>query len=132
MVWPFEWVALDTTGRVTLRARAIAITSGRSLDTTFVEWVGLPVVPLDRGFLQTLADPRSDRRILVLFGKHGQVLRQTGFGVPFGILAALPERRLLLALRRTDLTEIVTYRWDWRNSVSLEGGRDKGHEVPIR
>ena len=35
--------------------------------------------------------------------------------VPFGILHTLPDRRELLALRRTDRLEILTYRWSWQS-----------------
>jgi len=116
MNWPFEWVALDSTGHVILRAQAVDRTGDQSSDTLLVAWVGLPVVQLDSGFLQTIADPRSDRRILVRYDSEGRVRSRAEITMAFGVLSARPEQRLLLALRRSDRTELVLYRWDWRRS----------------
>ena len=76
-------------------------------------WVSLGALPLDRGFIQTLADLNSDLRILVLYDGDGGVVRHTVMDVPMGFIASDPERRLLLAARRTDALEVVGYRWSW-------------------
>ncbi|WP_420462894.1 hypothetical protein [Candidatus Palauibacter sp.] len=39
-----------------------------------------------------------------------------GIDVPFGILDTAPDREELLAVRRTDHLEILTYRWSWQAS----------------
>jgi hypothetical protein len=113
MSWPFEWATLDTTGIITRASRAVEQDAKPSSDTTLVGWVGLPVLPIDDGFLQTLADPRSDHRVLVRYDQNGHIVRKAEMNVAFGILSTSPSQRLLLALRRSDRNEIVVYRWDW-------------------
>lgn len=76
-------------------------------------WVSLPLVQLDRGFLRTISDLRSDRRLLVLYDDAGRVIRQQALNVPFGVLAAAPESRILVAARRGQILEVVKYRWRW-------------------
>jgi hypothetical protein len=120
MIWPFEWVALDTAGTVVLESRAITRTTRALVDTTYVDWVGLPVFQLDSGFLQTLADPRSDKRVLVLYDLDGRVVNRRAMNVAFGILTVSVHQRMLLALRRSDRNELVRYRWDWRQHFSDE------------
>ena len=86
MNWPFEWAALDTAGNATLSGQGVERTVEGLADTTLVDWVGLPVVQLDSGFLQTLADPRSDHRWLLLYDRDGRVVSRTALQVAFGIL----------------------------------------------
>jgi hypothetical protein len=121
MTWPFDWVALDTTGIVTLTSRAIEQAAKPPVDTTFAGWVGLPVLQIDDGFVQTLADPRSDHRLLVRYDRKGHIMSRTELNVAFGIMAVSPEQRLLLALRRSDRKEIVVYRWEWRKEPRTKG-----------
>jgi hypothetical protein len=76
-------------------------------------WVSLPLVQLDRGFLRTISDLRSDRRLLVLYDHAGRVMRQQVLNVPFGVLAAAPDSQVLVAARRGQTLEVVRYRWRW-------------------
>jgi hypothetical protein len=113
--WPFTWVLLDSLGAVSKLSGPLAggspeISEGPS---DLREWIGLPVVALDRGFAQTLSDPRSDHRLLVLYDQAGRAIRHSQIEVPLGLLASSPEGRLLVALRRTDRLELVTYGWRW-------------------
>lgn len=78
------------------------------------EWISLPTVKLDRGFIQTLADLHSDARVLLLYNDDGQIVRQTRLDVPMGFIAAIPERHLLIAARSVNQMEVVGYRWSWR------------------
>lgn len=77
-------------------------------------WIGTGVFALDTGFVQVLADLASDRRQLVFYDSSGAFKRRRVIDVPFGILDTAPDRRQLLALRRTDRVEILTYEWIWQ------------------
>lgn len=77
-------------------------------------WIGTGVFALDTGFVQVLADLASDRRDLVFYDSSGAFKRRRVIDVPFGILDTAPDRRQLLALRRTDRVEILTYEWTWQ------------------
>lgn len=76
-------------------------------------WLALSIHPLDEGYIRTFADLRSDLRVLATYDAEGRLLRRSVIAVPIGILATVPERRVLLAARRTDRLEVVTYRWRW-------------------
>jgi hypothetical protein len=103
MRFPFAAVRIDQAG---LR---VGVLEGRSAATTR-DWIGLRVVQLRGGFLQTIADPASDRRILLSFGLSGELMSRKEIDVAMGFLAASPNGNLAVALRRTDFDEIVTYR----------------------
>lgn len=77
-------------------------------------WIGTGVFALDSGFVQVLADLASDRRELVFYDSSGAFKRRRVIDVPFGILDTAPDRRQLLALRRTDRVEVLTYEWTWQ------------------
>lgn len=75
------------------------------------DWVSLPVVVLENGFLQELSLLSGDARKLVRYNLVGKVARVTELGVPLGILDSDPSRGLLLAARRVQGLELVVYRW---------------------
>lgn len=62
-------------------------------------WRPLAPVALDDGFLQIIADLRSDRRLLVRFGAHGAPIRLQAVQAPIGFLGSVPEEQLLYAVR---------------------------------
>ena len=74
------------------------------------------VFALDFGFVQILADLRSDRRHLLVYDAAGAFKRRRAIDVPFGILDTVPDRQELLAVRRTDRLEILTYQWSWQST----------------
>lgn len=74
-------------------------------------WVSLPAVPLDRGYIQTIADLRSAQRILVLSGRDGNVVSARAFSVPLGFVESEISARRLCAVRTLDARELVCYRW---------------------
>jgi hypothetical protein len=111
--WPFTWILQDTLGIVQLRASALGVES--SPGESIRDWVGLRVVALDKGFIQTVADPRSDARAMLLYDSAGRLIRQTRLKLPIGVLAAVPTQRQLLALRTTDRVELVVYQWAWQS-----------------
>lgn len=97
----------------------------RSIETALVDpaglargdfqgWQSLPLLSLDRGYVQVLADLHSDQRILVVFGPDGSQSRVQHLSVPFGLISSLPASKLLLGARDLgDTVQFVLYRWQW-------------------
>lgn len=108
--FPFAWSTAGGGDR-TVAGR---IPAGNETYYASDPWVGTGVFALDSGFVQVLADLASDRRHLVIYDSSGAFRRRRVIDVPFGILDTAPDRRQLLALRRTDRVEIVTYEWTWQ------------------
>ena len=90
-------------------------------DTTV--WVSLAAIPIDRGFLQTLADVTSEMRVLILYDTPGVAVRSTRLDIPPGFVAAIPARRTRIAARTMNGLELVGYRWRWSDENTLPGGR---------
>lgn len=88
-------------------------TAGVSDTSPRRDWAGMPLVPLDAGFLRTLADLTSDRRLLLLYDGSEHLVRVRSLDVPIGLHASLPSARLLLAVRRTNHAEVVVYERTW-------------------
>lgn len=76
-------------------------------------WASLGVHDLDDGYVRTLSDLRSDRRVLVTYDADGRLLRRAEVPIPMAVLATAPEDQTLLVVRRTDRPERVRYRWRW-------------------
>ena len=79
-------------------------------------WRALPIVELDRGYLQTVADLRSDRRVIVRFDEVGTVVRIRTFDLPIGFVTSVPAERLIIGARRIGGVEIVGYVWRWNEA----------------
>lgn len=110
--WPFRWEALSWTGAL--------LRSGRPFVTnTFVrlgrdsalhsQLHGMATLAIRQGFVQVLADPRTDLRVLVRYSPEGRPAARTTLGVSLGLLDFEPSTERLLAIRRTDRAELVTY-----------------------
>lgn len=117
--WPFSWHYFAAPAAWHFRnARPFASDTLLKADNDSARastLVALSVLPLDDGFLQVLADPRSDLRVFVLYAQDGARTRVRSVSTAIGPLAADRTRRELLMLRRTDITEVVTYGWRWRS-----------------
>lgn len=117
--WPFTWVVLQQDGSVSVtsgpfetRLDAESTEAPRPLaDPAFRSWLSLPTLDIGEGFVQTLADPRSDGRLLIRYGESGYLLAARRLDIPFGLLASHQSKPLVLALRTTDRQELVTYGW---------------------
>lgn len=109
--FPFVWSTAADGGARPVTGR---VPAGNEPYYASDPWVGTGVFALDSGFVQVLADLASDRRHLVIYDSSGAFKRRRVIDVPFGILDAAPDRRQLLALRRTDRVEILTYEWTWQ------------------
>ena len=87
---------------------------------------GTGVHALDSGFVQVLADLRSDRRHLLVYDSSGSFEPSNGRSTyPSGFSTRRPTCQQLLALRRTDRPEIVTYEWNWQSSRAVNGPERK-------
>jgi len=114
--WPFEVVRVDSRGRPPIRFRP-------ELPPKFAEalglvevgrnWIGQRAIPLDTGILHGIADLRSDRRVLIRYAEQGHTAAYRTLDVPVGMVASLPEARLLLAARNLGHLEFVLYSWHW-------------------
>ena len=110
-LFPFAWSTVAEDGGPGASGR---IPAGNEPYYENDPWVGTGVFALDSGFVQVLADLASDRRHLVIYDSSGAFRRRRAIDVPFGILDTVPDRRQLLALRRTDRVKILTYEWTWQ------------------
>lgn len=110
---PFIWKSVSTAGRTLIWGRPfptearIEEISGSAARSSFL---GLAAYEIDEGFIQLLADPRSDLRVISVYGPDAKVISQTSLRVSLGFLDFERETNHLLALRRTDGLELVTYR----------------------
>ncbi len=107
---PFSWFTLGKDGSLSPPANPLTLVPEAGLSGP---WYSTSLVGLGRAVLQVLADASSVRRDILLFTPKGGPVRAIRLGLPIGFLAANVNRRELLALRRTDRLELVTYKWSW-------------------
>lgn len=114
---PHQAFVLDSAGKIAAILRPStpkhSIGDG-SVDRT---WIGLGVFDIGSGYLQVLANPGSDERLLVLFDGRGKELRSSALHAPWGPAAVLTDPPWLVALRNANPPEIVIYRWRWTDSA---------------
>jgi len=77
-------------------------------------WVSLPTLAVDRGFVQTFADVTSDWRVLALYDDMGRPVRTQPFRVPLGFLLSRVDEQTLVGSRRLNRVEVVRYSWRWK------------------
>lgn len=110
---PYEWVSISTDGVPLMRGRPFmtdtTVASGSDFRAS-AGFLGMSTHHIDSGYVQLLADPKSDLRVIVVYATNAEVTRRTTLDVPIGILDFQPTTKRLLALRRTDELELVTYR----------------------
>jgi hypothetical protein len=82
-----------------------------------LRWVALRPVPLDRGYLQVLADLKSDDRRLILYDRSGREVRRSRLDVAVGPVSSRPDHQTLLMARITNDQELIFYRWHWRENT---------------
>ena len=124
---PFTTQVVDPTGKLlrTLRPLLPMAFDTPADSVPFSRWTTAGLFPLDSGYLQVIADSRSDRRLLVLLTEDGATARVARIDAPIGVGASLPDTRQLLMVRRSDVVELVLYRWQWLDSgdsLTLRGG----------
>lgn len=114
--WRVDW---DGTVHVPFAPRRAALPPRRPGQDA--RWVALPVVDLGSGYLQTLADLGSDRRVLVTFDQTGRQVRASVLRVPVGIAGKSEDGRFLVGARDVGQPELVLYRWRWKSANPLQG-----------
>lgn len=110
---PFTTFHLAERGSIRSFAPEAHAPLGALLNDSTRRWVALRTVPLDRGYLQTIADVRSDKRLMVLYDRQGRVVRHQVLEAPIGFLGAIPSNQKLLAARWVSSAEVVEYQWQW-------------------
>ncbi len=80
-------------------------------------WISLGMVDFREGFVQTLADLRGDRRLLITYSPEGVPLRRTALNAPFGVVEASWDEQTIYAVRDGNGIELVIYRWKWTEGV---------------
>lgn len=85
-----------------------------------VSWQALPLIELDRGYLQTIADRRSNRRAILRFDSRGRVTRIQLLEAPLALLEGGLPSGALWGARRAGEIEVVQYRWRWVGARNVE------------
>lgn len=112
---PFEVTELDINdGRVIARFAPTdpAVRLGDD------SWVSMAVVRIGDGYLQTLADQTTDRRLIIVYDNRHRVRTMKSLTAPFGIVSSSPEKGVLVGGRWTKGPEYVLYTWNWIDSTS--------------
>jgi len=113
--YPFQNAVIDRNGTVvlTFSPQLLGPESTDSLDS-WLSLVSGPTIGLERGYLQTLSDPSSLRRLLVVYDSHGRTIRVNQRELPLSFVTRLPETATVLSVQRLARQEIVAYDWTWR------------------
>jgi hypothetical protein len=111
--YPFAWFHWDLVGTKPVPRSSSAFGSDQrsaySADA-YKGWLGLPVVRIADGrFIQTLFDPQTDSRRLILYDSAGRVVKSVSVEAAMGIMAASVRQPVVVALRTTDRIEAVVY-----------------------
>ncbi len=111
--WPFGWMRLDSAGARRAHATGALSFGTQAYAETFRSWDALPAVALDRAVAQTLVDPASERRLLVVYDTLGRFMSMTQPGSSIEVRAAARHASLLVATRSGIGLELVVYAWKW-------------------
>ena len=110
---PFKAILLDPAGDLKRTITpADCLTSQDRL--TVRDWISLPVLPVEPGYLQVLSDLKSDERMLVVYDESGNPIRTTRINVPLGLFAVSQTQHLLYGLIAVGSEELIVYDWRWR------------------
>jgi hypothetical protein len=75
--------------------------------------VALPVLELDGGFVQVLADLTSSRRVLLRFDIRGRLQKSKVVGGGVGFASSAPNLRRLVAISRDTGLRVTVLSWRW-------------------
>ena len=106
---PFRIVFVPGEPRTASDIRAIR---DIELDSTR-SWVALPILPLDRAYVQTIADLGSDRRLIRLIDCRGAEARTLELDAPIGFVASVPRHRILVSVDAVEGVQVAVYEWRW-------------------
>lgn len=112
---PFETIRIGLGDSVSIGwkyAQALPGRSGTASDTPQAgKWVAMPTIDLGSGYLQTISDIQSDRRLLVRYSDDGTVVATRMLHAPFAFSAGLVTTRRVVGMRAAEGAEIVIYEW---------------------
>lgn len=111
---PITFAMLGPNMRPVTGELSTATAATRMYNLRLLIWAASPVVSIGRGMLVSVADLGSDRRLIVRLDSLGQIEHTIALRTPLGLLASSPRRHEVAALRETDGTEVVVYRYDWQ------------------
>ena len=107
---PFRaWTIVVGGGRAASRQQSLDLSTIGPIDT--VSFVALPRLSVENGALLTLADLRSDARILIHLDTSGRLLSSVHIEAPVGFISSRPDLKTILAVRNRGADEIVFYRY---------------------
>jgi len=75
-------------------------------------WSTTSVVSIGPGYVHTLANRATDRRLLLGFDSHGRFERYSTVDAPIGFVAGAAGAPVVLAVRTLNTTEFVKYSWE--------------------
>lgn len=114
---PFAGALVDGEGNVALSMRPPpALLAEISGDDTLVgedPWIAMPLVPLDHGLIQVLANTRTHDRVVLRYDSAGVVAAHQRIESPLGLLRHLPDGAQILGVRGVGAGEVVLYEWRW-------------------
>lgn len=116
---PYTMQRIDPRGRLvqTLEPGAEVLPAPGSGSVEFADrWISLPGVFFGDGYVQTLADLTSDRRVLVAYAADGTRVSATLVDAPVGVASATRDMRYLVGSRGASRPDVVLYGWRWRNN----------------
>ena len=107
---PYALLRADRRGRTeVLRSKwPPELTALLQADTTSA-WIVASTVTFGEGLVQTLADLRSDARLIVTCSRRGRPLRHTALEAPFAFAASSERAKIVLGFRGSLGQEIVFY-----------------------
>lgn len=112
---PFRTYLVDSLGglRLTLQPPdgLAACTPGAKCSQPIL--ASLSVLELDQGYVQSLADLKSDKRYLVLYDLRGAPIRVSQVDAAFGLVSAVPGTRGALAFTELGGDRLLVYKWRW-------------------
>jgi len=89
--------------------------AGLTFNLRLPNWLASPVLTLDDNErLISVADLSSDVRLLIRLDSLGQPTHTTAIDTPFGLLASSTTRKEIMAIRETDRSEVVIYKYAWK------------------
>jgi hypothetical protein len=109
-LFPFGSIVLDSSLSLVGRLESVDEPFSRATPAsdTLRSWVALPVVRIPGGYLQTLADPRSDNREFRWYADDGSVRKVRKLSASLGVIASQDQN--VFAVRRTRLLELLRYK----------------------
>lgn len=76
-------------------------------------WVGLRVLQLGRGTVQSHVDLASDNRCITRYDESGHRETVSLLANPLALVDSRPDQQILLGVQRLNRVNVLVFRWDW-------------------